>query len=1323
MSDTLEKQLYDEISNESDPNTIKQLIDQDVDCNLLYFNPSSPSFISPIRLASEKKDYDTLCLLYEFRKSLTKAQLEKYLQFYINHYDPSQKERNVVCFDFIVGRFLYTRITTHRKPDMFYTLIAALHDIDGAKRRDQDLCAGSTHKAFIQLRIYTLFQMIIDEIVKSNYDNEALNILEDELLHNLETYYFLDGISQIPVVTVVMTTEPFTEIGSSLNEYYKPIATNLIKKIRELGVDQEYTIPTGWIGHAVCVSFRCVESNGEKYIRIRIDNPSHQNPERKHEVKSTDCSTQIRPKVLGQLNINDLDQNLEYFILLIDSVTRDLSVEEGVDLIYNKENKIVALFTEQIEGDHRGGSKKSARHYNLPCISWCGGRIRKKTSQDGGSRQVANLLDLSRDVPFFDVQAQANCFVKCYEPGSWIRFGEKYNKLHKQIILEQQNNANRLVARWKEEYGRSSRAFFKQFNSLNKNCNIDGLCITYTKPLQDQLKMSYQRNLQYMWSDIFEEFHGQLTEKYIPLRLKEKNEAVELENLFIEPQIILLVADAGCGKSTLCQHATYSWAHGKLWKSKFEWLFYIKMRNMNSKYYASRSNEYSLIDIIERECFEGHQLNYIDKQKLTNDLLNSENILWILDDCDEQNIPDYLISIKQELFSKPYTLLASRPYQTYALKYSIRIEIEPFNDENIQDYIKKDFTTPETVTKFDWPSICSSAHLKEVVQFPACLEIICNLQKNDEIKFEMPMTIGEIYQKMCEHLLRRYLSKFHEQDTSSVAGENIYQLAYAIPFTHLELLAFKAAKGDEFTVDGKELVETGDTASCSVLQIGLLKSKNQTAHHVLERNKYHFVHPSFQDYLCARYMVNALSVFYLRELDEELIRFNTERENEVVQFTKEREKKVSQFVEGREEEVVQFMKELEEEVFQFMHKREEEGIRFMKEREEKVIRFMKGRGKKEVQSMKKEEEEVIQFISDKKYNRSLQHTFQLFFELKPPMACINQFWLAVDREPRDLVGIRHCSRIIRWIRTQMRGSPEEDNIKKRTTDIVQEWMFNKNRKAHVYGNKYIFEWFDDLTHHDKWWEAWKEDLFIPDSSKRRYFLPDVWSESNIEALRTIYENISKNNVERLNTLVRDGPTQRNLEPLIRDPNSFTLDTVSDQNITPNFCIEAQRKARERITITDVEEFQSLLNGYSDFAEFNRRTVTSGKETWPLKIAPPLLCNIENETWELLYRLTKQNVLFYRNFELPIIPVLQSYAKSTGQNDNILRSLLISITFSTGCFLTAPLGAEKVIQVHKVRKDDEFKTIRLDEQRWSSLIKEFYETRQSYGYSRFFRHDN
>ena len=45
----------------------------------------------------------------------------------------------------------------------------------------------STLEISFQLRIYTLFRKIID-------------VIENELLHNLETYYFLVGIHNISVM-------------------------------------------------------------------------------------------------------------------------------------------------------------------------------------------------------------------------------------------------------------------------------------------------------------------------------------------------------------------------------------------------------------------------------------------------------------------------------------------------------------------------------------------------------------------------------------------------------------------------------------------------------------------------------------------------------------------------------------------------------------------------------------------------------------------------------------------------------------------------------------------------------------------------------------------------------------------------------------------------------------------------------------------------------------------------------------------------------------------------------------------------------------------
>ncbi|CAF4244515.1 unnamed protein product, partial [Rotaria magnacalcarata] len=60
-----------------------------------------------------------------------------------------------------------------------------------------------------------------------------------------------------------------------LEKYYQSIAKNVISKIGKLKINQEYTIPTGWIGHAVCVSFQRINKT---HIVIRIDNLAPDNP-------------------------------------------------------------------------------------------------------------------------------------------------------------------------------------------------------------------------------------------------------------------------------------------------------------------------------------------------------------------------------------------------------------------------------------------------------------------------------------------------------------------------------------------------------------------------------------------------------------------------------------------------------------------------------------------------------------------------------------------------------------------------------------------------------------------------------------------------------------------------------------------------------------------------------------------------------------------------------------------------------------------------------------------------------------------------------------
>ncbi|CAF1308491.1 unnamed protein product [Rotaria sordida] len=528
MANTLETRLYNTLKRNPNSKTVKELIEQGVDCNLSHFDPDTRSIIFPIQLASKTNRHDTLCLLYEHRNRPTKLQLERHLTFYINHYDQTQEKKNEILFDYIISRLLYGRIIQYPK-NVFDTLIAALHDYDNATHRGERVSKGSLPEIFLQLRIYTLFRVIID--MNINSDNDMFTIIENELLHNLEMFYFLI----------------------------------------------EYTIRTGWESHAVCVSFQRIS---QTHIVIRIDNPSGCHLPDEHEIcQSTISYNRIEPKILGQLHVDNLQKNVDYFILLIDSVKRKLTCEEGRSLIYNLNTQI----------------------HHLEKIS------------------TENILS-------FEKQADWNCFFKCFEPGMRIRLGRKHQEIYQHCLLCEKNNASLLAKRCEEEDPHYLYELFHQFVSLSKEEDITAIPITEKMRFQNKLKTSYKQHYKHIMSNINIEIGHLLNDIYIPLRFENNNISIELKNLFIKSRILML-GEAGCGKTTVCQYITYSWAIGKLWRNQFEWIFYIKIRNLSSEFFPKQPNNYSLIDIIERECFHGSKLHNLDKQKLTNMLENSSNIL------------------------------------------------------------------------------------------------------------------------------------------------------------------------------------------------------------------------------------------------------------------------------------------------------------------------------------------------------------------------------------------------------------------------------------------------------------------------------------------------------------------------------------------------------------------------------------------------------------------------------------------------------------------------------------------------------------------------
>jgi hypothetical protein len=182
---------------------------------------------------------------------------------------------------------------------------------------------------------------------------------------------------------------------------------------------------------------------------------------------------------------------------------------------------------------------------------------------------------------------------------------------------------------------------------------------------------------------------------------------------------------------------------------------------------------------------------------------------------------------------------------------------------------------------------------------------------------------------------------------------------------------------------------------------------------------------------------------------------------------------------------------------------------------------------------------------------------------------------------------------------------------------------------------------------------------------------------------------------------------------------FTLYQIDDPNNISQSLIPVQEQAKGREPITTSAEFKELLINYVSFANLNRQSAAAGEITWGLKIDPSALNNIDNETLYLLLQLTERQALFFRYFIVPVIPFLKLYANQNGLNHGYLRTLIVSITMSSTCILTAPPNQTSLIRVHE---NETYDDIEMNEHRRSSLIEAFRNARDAYGYSLFFRPD-
>jgi hypothetical protein len=315
----------------------KLLVENGADCNIVQLdfdrNEKHPSdglehlcFIStPIDLlcVDNKVISDELLkYLLENRPMVTEDMINQRIRYCIQLFDDKNHE---MLFDYAASYFLRKNMYDHLSPigtNALLTMITAILNINARlpNESNEPLTDGGTHEAFFTLIIRSLFEELVRfNLHKGSHivsQQQYAHILR-ELLHNLEAYNLLMDICLIP--------------------------------------HDEYMLPIKWggkcHGHALCLNF-VRESDS---IAIRIDNLNIGEKTEHRNYRTDDRFLVMVPKIIGEIPLEKLDHNKDYFKSLLMCMKGTPSRENGIETLYHNsklkylDTSRVSMMTDQLQ--------------------------------------------------------------------------------------------------------------------------------------------------------------------------------------------------------------------------------------------------------------------------------------------------------------------------------------------------------------------------------------------------------------------------------------------------------------------------------------------------------------------------------------------------------------------------------------------------------------------------------------------------------------------------------------------------------------------------------------------------------------------------------------------------------------------------------------------------------------------------------------------------------------------------------------------------------------------------------------------------------------
>ncbi|CAI7644313.1 unnamed protein product [Penicillium bialowiezense] len=342
---------------------------------------------------------------------------------------------------------------------------------------------------------------------------------------------------------------------------------------------------------------------------------------------------------------------------------------------------------------------------------------------------------------------------------------------------------------------------------------------------------------------------------------------VNLEDLFAQrklrdgsleqPTRILIRGRAGVGKTTLCKKITHAFLHNQLWRSKYDRIIWIPLRNLK-KYQT-----YELF--LEQEVFGKIPYSKPLWERLHDKLCDVQysRSLFLLDGLDEIiGLPENIDRF-QYLLNRPDVIITSRPHAVFPSKlkaYDLEIETVGFLDDQIEHYVdmvcsEADGLQIKTFIKQHWM-------MQGLMRIPIQLDALCFTWEEGTQRVKPLTTMSALYQAIEIKLWKKDIPRLDPTVEHKVAKcQNRLQLALQVPGV-IEFIQYIAFVGlyNNITEFGSNLREAiyqqfPEMTDSTLDEVSFLRSTDSSSSP--RDQDYYFLHLTFQEYFAARHFLQS----------------------------------------------------------------------------------------------------------------------------------------------------------------------------------------------------------------------------------------------------------------------------------------------------------------------------------------------------------------------------------------------------------------------------------------------------------------------------------